>query len=63
MTINPIKNDKKCFQYALTVALNYQSIKKTLKEYQKLILLLINRIVKRNIFHQTHQKDWKKVRL
>ena len=34
-------NDNKCFQYALTVALNYQNIKKNLKEYQKLSLLLI----------------------
>ena len=30
----------KCFQ--LTVALNYEQIKKILKEYQKLSLLLIN---------------------
>ena len=35
-TINPKNNDNNCFQYALTVALNYQNIKKTLKEYQKL---------------------------
>ena len=41
-TINPKNNDDKCFQYALTVALNYQNIKKTLKEYQKLRLLLIS---------------------
>ena len=27
-TINPKNNDKKSFQYVLTVALNYQSIKK-----------------------------------
>ena len=27
-TINPNNNDDKCFQYAVTVALNYQSIKK-----------------------------------
>ena len=26
-TINPKTNDDKCFQYALTVALNYQSTK------------------------------------
>ena len=26
-TINPKNNDDKCFQYALTVALNYQNIK------------------------------------
>ena len=27
-TINPENNDEKCFQYALTVALNYEQIKK-----------------------------------
>ena len=26
-TINPKNNDDKCFQYALTVALNYEQIK------------------------------------
>ena len=28
VTINPIINDDKCFQYALTIALNYQNNKK-----------------------------------
>ena len=27
-TINPCNNDDKCFQYALTVALNHEQIKK-----------------------------------
>ena len=27
-TINPNNNDSRCFQYALTVALNYEKIKK-----------------------------------
>ena len=40
-TINPQnKTDDKCFQYALTVALNHE--KTTQKEYRKLNLLLIN---------------------
>ena len=52
-TINPKNNDDKCFQYALTVALNYQQIKKILKEYQKLNHLLKNAIGKREIFHHT----------
>ena len=26
--MNPKNNDDKCFQYALTIALNYQNIKK-----------------------------------
>ena len=42
-TINPKNNDDKCFQYAIPVALNYQSVKIIQKEYQKLSLLLINR--------------------
>ena len=46
-TINPKNNDDKCFQYALTVALNYEQIKKILKQYQKLSLLLINTIGKK----------------
>ena len=46
-TINPKNNDDKCFQYALTVALNYEQIKKIFKEYKKLSLLLINTIGKR----------------
>ena len=42
-TINP-KNtkDNKCFQYAITVALNHQKLITTQKEYQILDLLLTN---------------------
>ena len=42
-TINP-KNtkDNKCFQYAITVALNHQKLITTQKEYQILNLLLTN---------------------
>ena len=46
-TMNPRNNDDKCFQYALTVPLNYQNIKKTLKEYQALNPLLISMIGKK----------------
>ena len=46
-TMNPRNNDDKCFQYALTVPLNYQNIKKTLKEYQTLNPLLISMIGKK----------------
>ena len=46
-TLNPENNDDNCFQYALTVALNHQNIGKTLKEYQKLNLLLISIIGKK----------------
>ena len=41
-TINLQNKDNDCFEYAITVALNHERIKKTLKEYQKLCLLLIN---------------------
>ena len=43
-TINPKNKDGKCFQYALTVALNYEKLKKIRKEYQRLYLLLINKL-------------------
>ena len=45
-TINPKNKDDKCFQYALTVALNYEQIKKNLKEYHILNHLLINTVGK-----------------
>ena len=35
-TINPKNSDNNCFQYALTVALNYQSIKKDLQRISKI---------------------------
>ena len=34
--VNPKNNDDKRFQYALTVALNYQSIKKDLQRISKI---------------------------
>ena len=47
-TINPKKNDDKRFQYAFTVELNHEQIKKKiLKEYQILSVLLINMIGKK----------------
>ena len=39
-TINPInKKDNKCFQYAVTVALNHKEIKKNPQRIKKLNLL------------------------
>ena len=35
-TINPKNNDNNCFQYALTVALNYQNIKKEPQRISKI---------------------------
>ena len=52
-TINPENNDDKCFQYALTFALNYEQIKRIHKEYLTLNPLLTNII----------KKDWKKFEL
>ena len=48
-TTNPKNNDNNCFQYALTVALNYQNIKKkkTGKEYLIISLLLVSMIGKK----------------
>ena len=47
-TINPQNKNNECFKYAITVALNLEKkLKRTLKEYQKLCLLLINVIGRR----------------
>ena len=54
-TISPKYNDDRCFQYALTIALNNQNIKKYPQRISKIKPLLINTIGKRS-----HQKDWKK---
>ena len=45
-TINPKNNDYKCFQYAVTLALNLDKINSHPKEYLKLNLLLNNIIGK-----------------
>ena len=42
-TINPKnKKNNNCFQYALTVALNWEKMLGTLKEFQKLNFLLVS---------------------
>ena len=50
-TVNPKSNNGKCFQYALTLALNHEKIKLTQTEYQKLHLSLINTLGKKLTFH------------
>ena len=35
-TINPKNNDDKCFQYAITVALNYEQIKNNTERISKI---------------------------
>ena len=50
---NKSKNkDGKCFQYALTVALNYEQIKDHPERISKIKPLLINTTGKRQIFHR-----------
>ena len=46
-TINPKNKDDKCFQYALTVALNYEKIKKDPQRISEIKPFLINTIGKR----------------
>ena len=36
VTINPKNNDDKCFEYAVTVALNYQNIKNNPERISKI---------------------------
>ena len=58
-TINLKNKDDKCFQYALTVALNYEQI---LKNPQRIsnIKLLIDKYNWKEIDFPSHSKDWKK---
>ena len=57
-TINP-KNDDKCFQYALTVALNYEQIGKDPQRITK-IKPFIDQYSWKEIDFPSHKKDWKK---
>ena len=57
-TINPKNNDGKCFQYALTVALNYQNIKKNTERLTK-IKPFIDQYNWKEINFPLHKEDWK----
>ena len=58
-TINPQnKKDDKCFQYALTVALNYEKIKKDPQRIPK-IKLFIDQYNWNDTDFPSHGKDWK----
>ena len=59
-TINPKNNDNICFQYALTVALIYQNIKKDLQRTSK-IKPFINQYNWKEVDRK--RKDWKKFEL
>ena len=58
-TINPKNNDNKCFQCAVTSALNYQSIKKDPQRISK-IKSFIDQCNWKEINFPSHKEDWKK---
>ena len=61
ITINPIKkNDNKCLQYAVTVMLNYEEIKKDLQKTAK-IKTFINKCIWEGINPLSEKGDWKKI--
>ena len=58
--INPInKKDNKCFQYAVTVALNHEEIKKDNQRITK-IKPFINKCNCERINYPSKKNDWKK---
>ena len=61
-TINPKNNDYKCFQYAVTVALNRDKIKKDRQRVSK-IKPFIDQYSWNDIYFPSTGKDWKKFEL
>ena len=61
-TINPKNNDYKCFQYAVTLALNLDKIKKDPQRTSK-IKPFIEQYNSSNIDFPSTSKDWKKFEL
>ena len=59
-TINPKNNDGKCFQYALTIALNYENIKKDPPRISKIKPFIDQCNWKEIDFPSSHSKDRKK---
>ena len=57
-TINPKNNENSCFQYALTVALNYQNIK-SYPERVSNLKPFVDQYNWKEIFHHTNQKTRK----
>ena len=60
--INLLYNDDKCFQYALTVALNYEQIEKDLQRISN-IKLFIDQYNWKEIEFPSRDKDWKNFEL
>ena len=58
-TINPKNNDDKSFQFTLTVALNYEKIRKDPQRISK-IKPFIDQYSWKDIDFPSHRKDWKK---
>ena len=58
-TINPQNNDNKCFQYSLTVSLNYQKIENNPERIAK-TKSFIGQYNWIEIDFASHSKDWKK---
>ena len=61
-TINPKNNDDKCFQYAVTLALNLDKIKKDRQRISK-IKPFINQYNWKDIDFSLTNKDWRKFEL
>ena len=61
-TIDPINNDYKCFQYAVTLALNLDKIRKNAQKISK-IKLFIGQYNCKDIDFPATRKDWKKFEL
>ena len=61
-TINPINNDDKCFQYAVTLALNLDKIRKNQQRISK-IKPFIDQYNWKDIDFPATSKDWKKFEL
>ena len=59
-TINPKNNDYKCFQYAVTLALNFDKIKKDPQRISK-IKPFIDQYNWKDIDFPSTSKDWKKL--
>ena len=57
-TINPKNNDDTCFQYAVTVASNYQNIKCNPERISK-IKPFIDQYIWKKINFTLHKEDWK----
>ena len=59
-TINPKNNDDKCFQYALTVALNYEQTNNRPERISK-IKSFIDHNNWKKIDFPSHRKDWNQI--